>query len=228
MTLLFHVRGLKFGLQSSVQTTSNRWADHLPTLIDTMVTGMNCVPFELLELICQHLQKEDIKSTRQVSKILYEAASPLLIQRAWISTTPEDQRTLKAIASHKIFAQNVREIAYDGTIYDQELVTSPIEWSLHRSIPWSKNGLTHAFREYGERYHGWSCLQGYRRKHQRRNRKSSPPNFESLIGDAKQIHKEADCVEMAQLEECLPADLVFLLQALPRLPKARSFTLTDR
>ena len=132
-------------------------------------------------------KRKIIKSMRQVSKILYEAASPLLIQRAWISTTPEDQSILKAIASHKIFAKNVREITYDGNIYDQKLVISPIEWSLQRSISWSKNGLTHAFHEYGERYHGWSCLQRYRGKHQRRNRKSLPPNFKSLISDAKRM-----------------------------------------
>lgn len=89
-----------------------------------MAVNICSLPFELLTLVLHSLPVKDIKKTRLSCKVLNDAASQFLITRAWISSDPEDQNILTAISLHPIISKSIREIVYDGTIYDDRLVDS--------------------------------------------------------------------------------------------------------
>ena len=89
-----------------------------------MTILLSFFPLELLTSISQYLQLDDIKSTRLACKSLNEGASPFLIERVWISSSPQDQDILTAISTHGVFSKHVTEIIYDATIYEERLLSS--------------------------------------------------------------------------------------------------------
>ena len=108
-----------------------------------MLTSISCVSFQLFESVIQYLQLEDLRSTR------HEAAPPLLLKPAWISSATEDRNIITATASHRISRGTVPKIAYDGTIYDERLNNEGFERSKWIIVwPFSDTELVAGFWQY--------------------------------------------------------------------------------
>lgn len=84
-----------------------------------------------------------------------DAASPFLLQRAWLSSSSEEKTTLTAISRYRIFSKYIKEMYYDGTIYDPELLNVSKDDRCHRKyvhkflrnetkIVWCKNAIRYA------------------------------------------------------------------------------------
>ncbi|KAF6228933.1 hypothetical protein HO133_007045 [Letharia lupina] len=153
------------------------------------------LPFELWGSVCQWLKKDDIRSTRLACRLFNEVASPFLLQRVWISSSSEDQKTLTAISLHQVFSKYVKEIYYDSTIYDPDLLTifnddrsygkyiRRFLKNRSRTI-WPKNALRYAISQYKVRCKEQIELQAYEGAHLTRS-SDAPPNFGSLLTAAK-------------------------------------------
>lgn len=196
------------------------------------------LPFELWGSVCQWLKKDDIRSTRLACRLFNEVASPFLLQRVWISSSSEDQKTLTAISLHQVFSKYVKEIYYDSTIYDPDLLTifnddrsygKYIRRFLEnrsRTI-WPKNALRYAISRYKARCKEQIELQAYEGAHLTRS-SDAPPNFGSLLTAAKGSEEVPHRLDVDTFDRYLPADLLCLLRALQRMPSVRNFGISDR
>lgn len=126
-----------------------------------MAIEVNDLPLELLENVLERLESSTIKAVRQVCRQLNQAASQFLIRTVWISTQPQDWEKLKAISEHDIFSKRVREVVYDASYYDAEL--------LNRQFYLTTLGLDNENHESGNTitYSKTSVLRGYRIYQQR-------------------------------------------------------------
>ena len=206
--------------------------------VDDMTQNFH-LPLELWGSICQWLWKEDIRSTRLACKYFNEAASPFLLRRVWLSSSSEDQKTLTAISLHRIFSKHIKEIYYDGTVYDPELLNVFNDERRYRKYvrkflkrrsktTWPKNAMRYAARQYQARCNEQMELQAYQGEHSTRLSNDPPPNLGSLIQAAKGGCGLTDSLFIDKFDRDLPADLICLLSAVQRMANVRKAGISDR
>ena len=195
----------------------------------TMVRKTAYVPPELVTTICSYLSKKDLASARLVSKDFGLVATSFLFRSVWYSTDPWDWLNLRRISVHPVLKEVVREICYDNTTYELVLChrKAYIDSLGTSCVPRNIAPRNHPPRiTGGVRYSKAAVLRGYKvytRKYERQR------ELESFAGDhMTQRHGESrkkDRVPKAlltaikwcnvkKLEEYLPSDLTFLIQAL--------------
>lgn len=197
------------------------------------------LPLELWGSTCQWLGADDIRNTRLACSLFNDAASPFLLKRAWLSSSSEDQKTLTAISLHPIFSKYVKEVYYDGTIYDPDLLNAFNNDRYYRkcvrkflknksNFVWPKNALRYAISQYKARCKEQIELQAYQGAHLTRLSDDPLPNLGSLIEAATRSNQVPDSLNIDKFDVYLPADLLCLLRALQRMPGVREVGISDR
>ncbi len=125
-----------------------------------MNIGSAYLPLETLSSIARCLEVRDVMSSRLVCKAFNYAASPFLIEEAWISSDCRDWERLTAISKHEVFSKYVHTITYYASVYDSDLL-DPNQYI-------AALGTTNYIREPGKRaaskfqYSKAAVLRGYR------------------------------------------------------------------
>ena len=82
-----------------------------------MATTVQNIPDELLVEILGKLPKKDLKNARRVCNLWSTAGAKWMFQRVYFAPRTEPMRTFKKIAAQPAFAQNVKELVYDGRLF---------------------------------------------------------------------------------------------------------------
>lgn len=202
-----------------------------------MNIGSCYLPPETLSSIASCLEVRDIVSSRLVCKALNNAASPFLIEEAWISSDPRDWERLTVISKHEIFSKHVHTIIYDATTFDPELLdrkeymaalaTKRVVYKRGqggaKEAHYSMASVRRGYDQFVKNYKEQQAAYVYHGMHLTRCTTDSlgdlPPNLSSLVSNG------ADTTELAQY---FYGDFVCLVKALQLMPNIRRFAISDR
>ena len=106
--------------QQSTSPLYNHALLYLQMLVEmaTTIAPMQQLPQELQIGICQHLDKQDLKSARLLCKAITGSAEVILFAQIYIPTTDKGHDKLMAIGQHKRLRQHVKRIDYIFDIFD--------------------------------------------------------------------------------------------------------------
>jgi hypothetical protein len=82
------------------------------------------LPSELLIQTFIYLDRVDLKSVRGVCRLFANTASPTLFQRVLVAPRYQALGAFQNISQHPIYQTYVKEIVYDGSVYDRDLATN--------------------------------------------------------------------------------------------------------
>ena len=199
------------------------------------------VPPELFSIVCSHLSKKDLQSARLVSKAFELVASPFLFRTVWFSTDPRDWGNIRNISQHPVFHKYVREIVYDNTVYESafckretyvaSLGTSCLQNStahcnyrngeFNADLPrvkYSKAAVCRGHEVYAANSQREAQLEVFSGDHMMRRTRTSVPNELLTAIQTRDVNK---------LAQFLPADLVCLVDALMRMSRVDTFSLSN-
>ena len=87
------------------------------------------VPQEILQLICKHLERSDLKNVRLACKPLSEAANVSLFRYIYLRRNMDSFCRLRMVASTPHLAKLVKGITYSGKMLDsKDDYTDPFHW----------------------------------------------------------------------------------------------------
>ena len=98
-----------------------------------MVTTIRNMPDELLIEILGKLPKKDLKKARLACTLWSTAGAKWMFQRIYFAPRKVPMKTFTKIASKPAFAQNVKELVYDGRLFLPELGNSASYWAAFRA-----------------------------------------------------------------------------------------------
>ena len=199
-----------------------------------MVRKTAYVPPELVTTICSYLSKKDLASARLVSKDFGLVATSFLFRSVWYSTDPWDWLNLRRISVHPVLREMVREICYDNTTYElvlchhkvyiDSLGTSCVPrniapWNhpprITRGVTYSKAAVLRGYKVYTRKYERQRELESFAGDHMTQRHGES----RKINRVPKPLLTAIKWCNVKKLEEYLPSDLTFLIQALLRLPR---------
>lgn len=92
------------------------------------------IPPELKVAVLAQLDKRNLKNVRLVSKDWNTLATRLLFDRVYISCRAKDLEVFENITSHPVISTSVRELVYDGSLFQKEMTISVYFRHLYRSL----------------------------------------------------------------------------------------------
>lgn len=207
----------------------------MPTLIPRDILRLSMLPLELLIITVSFLKLQDVKSVRQVCRSLNAASSEFLITSAWISCNPDDWDVLENISEHPIFRRTIREIKYDGTVYDVDLSPQKLYYTLcslpaMKPPPWNPSprqptskALSWSHDQYMESIKNQQDLFSYTGDHMTKIGAPLPTTMvKTSARKNRRIFGTPNHPQAEAFEELLPDDLLILLQCLARMPNVAS------
>ena len=200
----------------------------------TMVRKPAYVPPELVTTICSYLSKRDLASARLVSKDFGLVATSFLFRSVWYSTDLWDWLNLRRISVHPVLREVVREICYDNTTYELVLCHRKVyidslgtdcvprniaPWNhpprITRGAKYSKAAILRGYKVYTRRYERQRELESFSGDHMTQSHGESQKKNRV----PKALLTAIKWCNVKKLEEYLPSDLTFLIQALLRMPR---------
>jgi hypothetical protein len=201
-----------------------------------MNIGSCYLPPEILSSIARCLEVRDIISSRLVCRALNNAASPFLIEHAWISSDPRDWERLTAISKHKVLSKHVRAIIYDASVFDPIMLdrneymaifaTPGLVHEAGRAgvteVQYSKASVRRGYDQFVKHHKAQQAACAYHGRHLTHYAADSlgniSPDLSSLVSNG------AGTTKLAQY---FPGDFVSLVKALELMPNIRRFAISD-
>ncbi|KAL9632655.1 MAG: hypothetical protein Q9164_005183 [Protoblastenia rupestris] len=205
------------------------------------------MPLEVLTSIASYLPETlDVQNSRSLCRSLREAGNPFLIAKIWLSPHPADLEKLQMISTSPVFSQYVKEIAYDATVYESNLLDEreylrvfgdgqfTVSYAHRPSRPArlevSQAALLRGHAQYKAFYDRTprfglpaAFLSG---RHLVDPKVQLPTDFSTLLLHIRSDYQSSECKPTWQLKDalrgCLPVDLIALLEALVRMPSVHT------
>ena len=87
-----------------------------------MAITVQTFPNELLEKILSLVTKPDLKSARLVCLRWRDVGAKFLFQRVYIAPRKGPVTLLENITSHPVFSKSIKEVVYDGRLFEEDLL----------------------------------------------------------------------------------------------------------
>ena len=116
------------------------------------------LPLELLIEIFAYLDRVGLKTIRLVCRLFAETSSPNLFEHVLVAPRYEALGAFQKISLHPIYQRYVKELIYDGSVYDKGLATNERAYMRHlecdvasdyRLDSWGRRGR---FKQYQQLY----------------------------------------------------------------------------
>ena len=117
-----------------VPIRKSRRIQGLAPQIDEPPTKAVYLPPELKANVLAQLDKRDLKSVRLVSKEWNALAIRPLYDRVYISCRAKDLEVFENITRHPVISTGIRELVYDGSLFQMGMTISDYFWHLHRCL----------------------------------------------------------------------------------------------
>ncbi|KAF2496324.1 hypothetical protein BU16DRAFT_526822 [Lophium mytilinum] len=123
------------------------------------------LPSELLIDTFAYLDRLDLKAVRGVCRRFAEISTPSIFQRVLVAPRYQALGAFQTIFQHAVYHKYVKEIVYDGSVYDAGLATneqvymahlSRAECDAYRLDSW---GRRKRFKQYQQLYHDQEGIQ---------------------------------------------------------------------
>ena len=87
-----------------------------------MVFTLQELPNELLDGIFAHLPRADLKSARHICLRWSDVGAKYLFHRVYIAPRKGPMAILLKVASHPVFCKSIKEVVYDGRLFEKDLL----------------------------------------------------------------------------------------------------------
>lgn len=118
-----------------VPRRKSRRIQGLAPQMDRPPTKAVYLPPELKANVLAQLDKRNLKNVRLVSKEWNVLATRPLFKRIYISCRAKDLEVFENITSHPVISKGVRELVYDGSLFQKGMTISDYFWHLYRCLP---------------------------------------------------------------------------------------------